>query len=339
MSSLAAILSTTEPREQQTVSSDRSQEQTSLILVVDDDRSTRTLLKLAMEEEGYRVVDAKDGEQCLAVFGRLRPDMVLLDAIMPEMDGFTCCERLRELPESINTPILIITALDDQDSIDRAFAAGATDYITKPIYWAVLAQRVKRLLETSQALKQFERLRWQLDRQQQWQGLFSSIAPQLSQPFDLRQLLESIAVDLRMVADVERVVFYQKQNKRPGKRLICESVSPGYIAVGQLPPEENEWDAQYQAQYEHGQTIAISNLAQIELSPTARDRWEQLNTKSVVVAPILVQNRFWGVICVQQCRLIRFWQTWEIEQMTYLGHLLASAVYQAQLRQQLATRG
>lgn len=330
---MAASPSAIQFREQQTVTSDRSFEQTPLILVADDDRATRMLLKLAMEEEGYRIVEAKNGEQCLAAFTRWQPDMVLLDAIMPEMDGFTCCERLREIPESMNTPILIITALDDQDSIDRAFAAGATDYITKPIYWAVLAQRVKRLLETSQALKQFERLRQRSEKQQQWQELFDTIAAQLSQSFDLRQLLNSIVTDLRIVAEVERVVLYQ-YNRRSSTRMSFESVAPDYPSTGAIELEMIGLEAQYQTQYEQGELVAIATHA--ELPEEAIASWEQLGIQSALIVPLVLSGQVWGLICVHQCQTVRSWQTWERQQFSFLGHLLAGAIYQALLRQHLS---
>jgi diguanylate cyclase (GGDEF)-like protein len=128
----------------------------SSILIVDDDRAMRLLLRLAMEEEGYTVLEAKDGEQCLAEFIQHRPQMVLLDAVMPGIDGFSCCQQLRQLPEAQDVPILIITVLDDPASVDRAFEAGATDYVTKPIHWPVLCQRVRRLLQAYWSMVQLQ---------------------------------------------------------------------------------------------------------------------------------------------------------------------------------------
>jgi signal transduction histidine kinase len=122
-----------------------------LILVVDDDKSMQMLVCKAMEKEGYLVAKASDGQECLAVYQQLRPDMILLDALMPVMDGFTCCAQLQTLPQGDRTPVLMITALEDQESVDRAFKVGAIDYITKPIHWAVLRQRVRRLLQASRA--------------------------------------------------------------------------------------------------------------------------------------------------------------------------------------------
>jgi PAS domain S-box-containing protein len=124
-----------------------------LILIADDDRFTRMLLSQIMTEEGYRVEEVGDGEECLAAYTQLQPDMVLLDAMMPVMDGFTCCSKLQALSGSELIPVLMITGLNDQASVDWAFQAGATDFVTKPIHPPVLRRRVRRLLEASWAEK------------------------------------------------------------------------------------------------------------------------------------------------------------------------------------------
>ncbi|MBE9126196.1 MULTISPECIES: ATP-binding protein [unclassified Coleofasciculus] len=133
-----------------------------LILIADDDRFTRLMLRQLLEREKYQVAEVEDGELCLAAYQQYKPDMVLLDAMMPVMDGFTCCSQLQQLnrkdaPESDRTtesiPILMITGLNDQASIDWAFKAGATDFVTKPIHAPALLQRIHRLLEASWAQK------------------------------------------------------------------------------------------------------------------------------------------------------------------------------------------
>lgn len=91
-----------------------------LVLVVDDSKSMRFILRQEMEQEGYQVAEAREGEQALAAYTRLRPDIVLLDAVMPVMDGFTCCAQLQKLPGGDRTPVLMITGLEDQESVDRA---------------------------------------------------------------------------------------------------------------------------------------------------------------------------------------------------------------------------
>lgn len=138
-----------------------AQKDSALILIVDDDRFMRTQLRQVLEQAGYQVAEAANGEQGLAAYTRLQPDIVLLDAIMPVMDGFTCCNFLRTLPGGDRTPVLMISALDQQDSVARALEAGVVDYLTKPILWAVLSQRVGHILAESRAMEQ---LRLQTER-------------------------------------------------------------------------------------------------------------------------------------------------------------------------------
>jgi len=128
-----------------------TQKESTLILVADDDQFTRLLLRQLLEQEGYQVAEVENGEQCLAAYMSYKPDMVLLDAVMPVMDGFNCCTQLQRLPNGERTPILMITALNDQKSVDCAFEAGATDFVTKPVHPPVLCRRVRRLLEASRA--------------------------------------------------------------------------------------------------------------------------------------------------------------------------------------------
>jgi len=151
-----------------------------LILIADDDKTMRLFLREAMEEQGYQVIEVSDGKQCLDAYTNVKPDLIMLDAVMPVMDGFTCCQQLIQIARNNlalaltsfdtesafdntiisklwdRTPILMITALDDQDSVNRAFEAGASDYVTKPIHWAVFRQRVRRLLQQAQLYKQLE---------------------------------------------------------------------------------------------------------------------------------------------------------------------------------------
>ncbi len=122
-----------------------------LILIADDDTTTRMLLKMLLKKDQYQVAEVENGQECLDAFSNLKPDAILLDAMMPVLDGFKCCSELQKLPNGPETPVLMITGLDDQVSVDRAFAAGAIDYVTKPIHPPLLRQRLRRILQTSKA--------------------------------------------------------------------------------------------------------------------------------------------------------------------------------------------
>lgn len=121
------------------------------IVVVDDDDALQTLMRHMLRVPGTSLIPASSGEEALAAIRRERPDLLLLDAILPDTTGFELCRRLREEHPSEELPILMITALQDAASVDAAFEAGADDYITKPINWAVLRQRVTRLLATQRS--------------------------------------------------------------------------------------------------------------------------------------------------------------------------------------------
>jgi len=126
----------------------------SLILIADDDPTSRLALRQALVAQGYGVAEVGDGLAALEQYARLRPSVVLLDVQMPGLDGFEVCERLRAARQSV--PVIMITALDERDAIDRAYQAGATDYVTKPVDWDVLNHRLGVLVQAQQSRKQLE---------------------------------------------------------------------------------------------------------------------------------------------------------------------------------------
>ncbi len=135
-----------------------------LILVVDDDDGQRLLAGAALRQGGFAVVEASDGARALVAFQREQPDVVLLDVVMPELDGFAVCEALRQLPGGQYCPIVLVTGLDDIESIERAYEVGATDFITKPIQWLVLHHRVRYILRASQTEETMRKLSWVVER-------------------------------------------------------------------------------------------------------------------------------------------------------------------------------
>ncbi len=128
------------------------------ILIVDDDRSTRFAMRKVLEEDGCCVDEVKNAEQALLCCERFMPDLILMDAVMPGMNGFDACLKIQDMPGGNKIPILIVTALHDESSLDQAFTAGAADYISKPINFAVLRKRITRLLQASMLEKHMRKL-------------------------------------------------------------------------------------------------------------------------------------------------------------------------------------
>ena len=125
-----------------------------LVLVVDDELAARLIMRATLEEDGFDVVEAASAAQALALFEDCRPDVVLLDVLLPDGDGVALCEQIRAQPAGRDVPIAMVTGVNDSQSIRRAFQCGATDFITKPIAWGTLAHRTRFLLRAHQAMRE-----------------------------------------------------------------------------------------------------------------------------------------------------------------------------------------
>ena len=120
------------------------------LLFVEDDTAIRTALRLALEDEGYTVHEAKDGADGIAKFGDLNPDLVLLDLRLPDISGFEVCRQLRQ--HSI-VPIIMVTAQTDTHDLVAGLEAGADDYVTKPVVAKELAARIRAALRRTQLVE------------------------------------------------------------------------------------------------------------------------------------------------------------------------------------------
>ncbi len=123
-----------------------------LVLIVDDDSTTRIIMREVLETEGFRVEEAADGVLALQAFHHCKPDAVLLDIEMPRKDGLAVCAEIRGGDDGIHVPIIMTTGVEDVSAIHRAYEVGATDFIMKPISWAVLAHRLRYILRASDAI-------------------------------------------------------------------------------------------------------------------------------------------------------------------------------------------
>lgn len=116
------------------------------ILIVDDESDILELLQYNIEREGYKVLLASDGEEAVKIAKKHRPDLILLDIMMPKMDGIEVCRQIKEEPELSKTFIIFLTARSEEYSEVAGFDAGADDYIFKPIKPRVLIRRIKAIL-------------------------------------------------------------------------------------------------------------------------------------------------------------------------------------------------
>ena len=136
------------------------------VLLVDDDEVTLMLTAVALNERGFEIVEANSGEQALRMLADWTPDIMVLDAVMPGLDGFATCQALRGLTGFENMPVLMLTGLDDEASITRAYQVGATDFFVKSNQWSLLSGRLRYLLRSSRTRLELERSKSKLARAQ-----------------------------------------------------------------------------------------------------------------------------------------------------------------------------
>jgi len=142
-------------------------EATLTLLVVDDDVSTRMMTRAFLERAGFAIEEAGDGAEALRQLEAVRPDLILLDVDMPVMDGFETCQRLRSLEGYRHVPVLMLTGLDNDQAISRAYEVGATDFASKPINWSLLCHRLRYMLRASGVARELDKSRSGLAAAQQ----------------------------------------------------------------------------------------------------------------------------------------------------------------------------
>jgi signal transduction histidine kinase len=221
------------------------------ILVVDDNASNRSLAQHTLEDEGYHVVLADSGAQGVAAFEERKPDCVLLDVRMPDMDGFTVCECIRALPSGADTPILFLTALRDVETFDRALRVGGDDFLTKPVRPTELVVRVQSALKLRRMNVElrghYELLKRQRDDllrlQLQKERLTAFVVHDLKNPVHSMDLHAQVVLrDKSLTASVRDSAVQIRTEARQLTRMICNLLDLSKADEGELAPKKTEFD-------------------------------------------------------------------------------------------------
>jgi signal transduction histidine kinase len=221
------------------------------ILVVDDNEANRALAQSTLEDEGYRVVLASDGTRAIDTFEKERPDCVLLDVRMPDLDGFAVCERIRALPAGSETPVLFLTALRDVDTFDNALRAGGNDYLMKPIRPTDLVVRVQSALKvqrlTAELREHFARLKHQRDEllrlQLQKERLMAFIVHDLKNPVNSMDLhAQVLQRDRELSHGAQESVTHIRAGARRLGRMILNLLDVSKADEGKLAPRLGKVD-------------------------------------------------------------------------------------------------
>jgi len=241
------------------------------ILVVDDNEANLELARNTLEDEGYRVVLARGGAEGVAAFERERPDCILLDVRMPEVDGFTACERIRSLPGGAETPVLFLTALRDVDTFDRALRAGGDDFLTKPVRPTELVVRVQsalKLRRMSQELREhYELLKSQRDDllrlQLQKERLTAFVVHDLKNPVNSMDLHAQVLLrEKGLPASARDSATQIRTEARQLTRMILNLLDISKADEGKLVPKRSDVDLR---------RLVDEVIAELRVSADSRD--------------------------------------------------------------------
>jgi predicted signal transduction protein with EAL and GGDEF domain/CheY-like chemotaxis protein len=232
------------------------------VLLVDDDDVTRLLTGVALRERGFEIIEAGNGQQALDMLIDQPFDMVVLDAMMPLLDGFETCRLLRRAAGFENLPVLMLTGLDDEASIARAYEVGATDFFVKSTQWSLLAGRLRHLLRSARTRQDLERHKAKLARAQDlarmgsfdWRRPSAALPGLLTLSTEARRVFAwphdeplSLAGLLQMVPKPgRRQLVHQLRHVLGQNQLLAEDVSvhlPGMrlrVVHVEAEPEVNE---------------------------------------------------------------------------------------------------
>ncbi len=320
----------------------------SVILIVDDTPTNLGMLCDFLTDSGFEVLVAIDGESAIAQAVYAQPNLILLDVLMPGIDGFETCRRLKANPSTKDIPVIFMTALGETADKVRGFKAGAVDYVTKPIQpEEVLARITNHLtiqnlqnqlqqqnLRLQQEVRERQRAEQLLRQQALREQLLVEIAQRIRQSLNLEEILSTTVSEVRQFLQTDRVLIYQFFADGSGV-VVVESVSTDELSILNTTITDSCFGETYIQSYQQGRIRVVEDIYTASLTPCHVDFLANFQVRANLVVPILQGERLWGLLIAHHCCEPRQWQQLEVDLLKALSTQIAIAIKQGQLYERL----
>ncbi len=326
----------------------RVNEYKGVILVVDDTPSNLNVLFSYLRSSGFKVLVAQTGDNALKSAEYTKPDLILLDILMSGIDGFETCRLLKINPQTIDIPVIFMTALSDSINKVRGFELGAVDYVTKPIQKEELIARIQTHISLERLRHNLVQQNVNLHQKAEQEQLLSQLSERIRDSLDINLIIQAAATEILNFLDCSRAIITRLED---GYIYIEEQVvKSGILEISQDSAAHKYFiqDGE-EAKYLKGEIIEIDDISNSDLGSHFLEDLQNFQVKATLTIPILFKktanhedlsvnsNVLWGFLTVHQCNQKRKWQIEEIKFIKRLVNQLAIGIHQGRIYSRLST--
>ena len=289
------------------------------ILVVDDDKAARKSIRSILEEEGYLVLEAEDGASGLQQVKTETPDLVLLDIVMPRVDGIKVCKAIKSNPDYQKIPILMTTSMGSKEDIIRGLKSGADDYVVKPYDRSELLARIKTFLRAGNLLKQLEREKRDL-------LAILDISNAITSTLDSRDVLYSIVKKISEIIDVNRCSIVRIDADGHRGFVVATNEDPNIFNI----PIDLKKYPEIMKVLETKEMVVINDIDKDPIVASVRNHLSKTLFHSLLVLPVIMKQNVIGTILLRTARTRPF-EVREIQFCQIIANAAANALINASL--------
>ena len=314
------------------------------ILIVDDQPDNIRTLSTMLTGEGYKVRKALNGETALEAVQVLSPDLILLDIMMPDMNGYEVCSVLKASATTRDVPVIFLSALSEISNKTQAFAVGGLDYITKPFQAEEVLLRVRHQITIQQQrrelIEQNDRLRREIaerqraeaviQRQTQQERLLSEIIYHIRQSLHLNKILEIAVDEIRHLLNVDQVLIVRFNSDLNGT-VVAESTESEQFSLLNQTFDGLPWKQYWHELFNQDQSDIDADVYTGNLQTHYGELLAISEIRISLSFPILHLDAPWGIVVAHHYFTPRVWQDWEVDFLQQCTAQLAIAIQHSDL--------